>query len=179
MANNNKQKQPKNKKHQCNLELATTRTRGTADPRPVLDAVTMQHRTQLVLNLTTADPTHNVTLSEIMASVPGGPTMWPKVRIAHYEAWGGDGNVQNQPLTLQILTNTGEEFGGDQASFTDSGTSGSRRSHVSIRPGLFQRAQWADGSSTNPVLRVSSPVPATGSQNVILQVSLELRSLTV
>lgn len=168
-------------KHQCKFDAETVRTRGTIDPKPVLTSLVMSYRAQIQVVLNTATPSHDVTLAEIMAKVPGGSTTWPKVRITHYEAWAGDAvgpTTGTPPLNLRLLTTTSEEFGGDNASFSDAGTFGSRRPHISVRPGLFQRLQWADAASVNGVVSLSQVIPAGESSSVILQVSLEMRSLS-
>jgi len=177
------QKKRQQKQHQCKIDAETTRTRGTTEPRPVLGSLVLNYRAQLIVDLTTAAPSHDVTFAEIMAKVPGGATTWPKCRITHYEAWGGDAagaTTGTNSLTLRVRTQGSEEFGGDNASFTDYGTFGAQRAHVSIRPGMFQRLQWADGSAVNPALTISSDVVPSGTSNrVVLQVSLELRSLSL
>lgn len=174
----NQRKQQRNKQHDCKIVAETVRTRGTIDPKPVLTSLVLTYKAQLQVPLTSTANAHIVTLSEIASRIPGGSTLWPKMRITHYEAWGGD-TADTAPLTLTMRTSSGEEFGGDNASFSDAGTFGRSRPHVSVRPGLFQRLQWADSASVNGVIRLQQALPASSSSNVILHVTVEVRSSSI
>jgi len=176
------QRKQRNKQHDCKVVAETVRTRGTLDPKPVLTSLVLTYKAQLQVTLDAANNTHIVTLSEIAGRVPGGSTTWPKMRITHYEAWGGDAigpTTGTPPITLKMLTTSSEEFGGDNASFSDAGTFGRSRPHVSVRPGMFQRLQWADSASTNGVISLHQLLSTSQSSRVILHVTVEVRSVSV
>jgi len=162
--------------HQCRIETAAVRLPGNPEPAPILKALVLNYRAQLNLNVLAATPLL-IKPSDISAAIPGGSTQWPRMRIMKYELYGNDGSLAtgtaSAPITLELTSNSGSEFGGDNAQFTDSGTIGARRAHIAVRPGMFQRLQWTDSTLTTSVAEVSSITAAS----MILQVSVELRSV--
>lgn len=162
--------------HQCRIETAATRVPGNPEPKPVIRALVQSYVAQLNLSIPTPGTPVSVTPALIAAAIPGGAGMWPRMRIMKYELYGNDGSlstgVTSGRLILELTSNSGSEFGGDNAQFTDNGTIGARRAHIAVRPGMFQRLQWTSSTVATPVATVDDTVASV----VILQVSVELRS---
>jgi hypothetical protein len=125
----------------------------------------------------------NLTPSSLIADVPGGSTMWDRLRILHVEIWGSDipttGLTESPQIQLELLnlgSSTG--IGTENAAFLDTGTIGARRAHVSVRPGSLYEAAWLETSdSTTNVLSISTS--SANTESITLQATLELRSVVV
>jgi hypothetical protein len=125
-----------------------------------------------------------VSIADIMAAVPGGSTLWERVRFHHFEVWGTDqpaGTASalataSSPIRVTMLNDSNNNFNGDVPTFEDSGTTGQSRAHVSFRPDLFTRLQWNNSGSTSTILRIQmyGVVAAT---RVVIHSTLQLRAI--
>jgi hypothetical protein len=159
-----------------------TRTRGSLEPPAVLDTIVISYRFQLTVPVLTAT-TVLITPKDLIDGVPGGDTTWNTLRILHVEAWGPDSSqtalLGLSSLTLGILSISSTGITTDQAVFIDTGTMGAQRSHISIRPGsLFELAWFNTDDDTTNVISIATSAAATVTDQVTLQVSVELRSNT-
>jgi hypothetical protein len=181
--NNNRKKVFPRPNPMRQLQLETVRTKGSLNPPEILTSIPMSYRLGMLVQ-TTGALVSTVNFSDLILRVPGGPTAWTRMRINHVEAWGPDNASANTTsslaLTVTLPTESSAAIGGDVPSFTDHGTYGANRAHVSFRPGLFQRAQWQSSGIGQPAvtIRLNEPV-ATTSHFVVLQVSVDLRSVEV
>jgi hypothetical protein len=149
--------------------MGSTMTNGDVDPTPVNSSIKLAHRVQLVVPLPTANTAVEITNGMIAAQVPGNAG-FTGFRLMKIDAWGNDTSSLTVFLTAP---------GNDQASFTDWGSPGARRSALHITPSFDVRTAWQVLSSAGGVNQFSVQSGSAVTTGIIINVTIELQSLTV
>ncbi len=159
--------------------LTSVRTRGTNDPPDTKTDLSLTQRFQLDAQATTG--VANVRYLDIANRIPGGATVWDRMRVHHIEVWGPDyynnaSNGSTAGMQVTMLANSGSNFNSDVPTFTDHGTFGQSRPHVSFAPDLFTRMQWNPSNSTDILLVITSEDP-TFVGRFVVHITCEVRSV--
>lgn len=116
-----------------------------SSPPPVIDTITVRKRIQIQLPQPGTAPVP-ITVSSLMAGVPGGSTYWGRVRIERLDVWS-DFKIPTEGATSTTNTDTltvAIPPGGvsPATEWTDTGVPGQRRAHIGFRLGLMKRAEY-------------------------------------
>jgi hypothetical protein len=116
----------------------------------------------------------------ISAAVPGGTTYWSKIRIQSVRIWAQTqlgnvttGNGNTPVLRVDCRDNNVNE---PALSWSDTGTSGQRRPAIAFQPGLREQASWYGTANTQPICAIRLANLATGTEEVTVQVVVEILS---
>jgi hypothetical protein len=147
--------------------VQATRVHGPFDPPPTTRDIQL---TQKFTSTITTDSKGiaNVTVNSFMAIVPGGSTIWDRVRFMKFSVYAPA--VQDSYISAQL-----DEPGStsaDNPNFVDYGTAGSRRPALHLSPSFIERIQWIPTSSAHNLLILQS-LPDT---KLILSITAQLRS---
>jgi len=125
------------------MGLSSVLTRGPTDPQPV--QYTIEHTYRTRLTVAPAGGTDvGVTMADLMASVPGGSTLWETARLDHISVFAPAdvaGYVRVRMAEDTATVEPGQSLS-DGKTFEDYGTQGSLRPVVHIRPALSLRQRW-------------------------------------
>jgi len=159
------------------LHFEARRVTGSIDPLPVQQSILLQQRVQLQAVLANGKTTA-ITAAAICSQLPGGAASWDRFRILKVEVWGGDNAAPLAPGSLDLTVGlTSVVAGTDTAYFTDVGTTGARRAHLCISPSSLYQMSWNRSADTTALITISTfVVPATETDTVYVQVSIEARS---
>jgi len=162
------------------LRTQAKMTRGTPDPIGI-NPIVCTYRGMTTQNVASGS-LGVVTPSVLIAFVPGGAAAWARFRLLHVEIWGPStltsAETNLSSVTLEILGLATSGIGADQATFTDHGTHGSRRAHLSIRPAsMFELSWFSTADTATNLFQYSTNAPATATDQIVLQFTVELRSV--
>lgn len=165
--------------------LTSVRTRGSIDPPNTKTDISLTQRFQMhaIAGGSLAPVgTAFVSYQDIVNRIPGGAAVWDRMRIQHVEVWGPDVNPTSTALgsspgiQVTMSTNSLTNFNTDVPTFTDHGTAGQSRPHVSFVPDLFTRMQWNSSSSPDAFLIIQSE-DITFKGTFLVHITCEVRSV--
>jgi hypothetical protein len=181
MARKQVKKSPGRGNNTPRIQYTSVRTKGSEDPPDCKTDLSLTQRFQL--DAVAVAGVATVTFAAIAARIPGGSAVWDRMRVQHVEVWGPDSvpvsaNQYGSSAGMQVTmnTNNGTNFNTDVPTFTDHGTVGSRRPHVSFVPDMFTRMQWNPSASTDSLLTITSE-SATYTGSFIVHVTVQVRSV--
>jgi hypothetical protein len=177
--NRRRSRKQKNQNIQQVLRPAAVRTRGTPEPPQVLNSLTITYRSRLVAQVNNAGMA--IYPTSISGALPGSNAAWDQFRILHIEVWGPDASqlTGGSSPTIQLIVGnlSGTGAGAEGQTFSDLGTLGARRSHISVIPGSLYSLSWfTTTDSTTVLFGVASSTP-TVFDEFIIDVTVEALSV--
>jgi hypothetical protein len=153
------------------------------DPPSTLQTFLLSMKVEALVGLTlvtTSSQGSPVTRDNLVAMLPGGAVVWDRYRIVKIEVWGGDTQSGGTPapdlnLTITPIRDT------ETTVFTDSGTAGSDRAHICVRPSTLFQQQWLSTAPDNTAqfyLGSTNLLGTTPTSLAVLHVSFEARTKT-
>lgn len=143
----------------------------SADPPPVESSIRVLKRIQITLPYDTTS-LGDVSMSVLMAGVPGGLTYWNRARLEKVDIWSNSSSTGTDTLT--VLLPGVDEWSQPPVSFVDTGTYGNRRACVSFKLGLLNRARWLSVADTTVLFTAKADGQASGL--LVVQATIELLS---
>jgi len=177
--NNTRGRQPKataeGMEQQITRSMVPHRAGILVDPPQVTPSITAKKRIQLTMEVTPSTPSSGtLRFSDLMAGVPGGLTYWASFRVERIDFWSmWNGQAAN---TITVTIPTASSWGQPALEWSDSGVPGKRRAHVGFKLGLIQRTRFVGVAVTDTICVVTVDGPATTSNFVTVQASIELVS---
>jgi hypothetical protein len=138
---------------------------GPFDPPQVTNDILVTKKVQIITNLP-ATGAIKVSAAQIAAYTAVEPIDL-RIRLLKISAWAPAGPGTRIRLIMS-------ETNGDQAEYSDSGTQGSRRPNVHVRPSFLTSMDWRVGTSADAYCTIDNDGSALEEQCTI-QVTVEMR----
>jgi len=132
---------------QSQMALNTVLTRGPSDPPPVCYTIDVMYRTRMTLAPAGATDVA-VNVSELMLTVPGGPTLWTNMRLEHVSVYAPADVTGYVRVRMADTSSGAANVYGDGRTFEDFGTQGALRPQVHLRPCLSIRNVWYESGGS-------------------------------
>lgn len=178
-----RRKTPRKSQHHndTRVHFEHTLSRGPANPPRTLASflMTMKIEAKVQLGQQTSTGGTNLTGTQLSAMLPGGAVIWDRWRILKIEVWGADYQSGGPTVPDVNLTINATNMMTETAVFTDTGTAGSQRAHISVRPSTLYQQSWRSTAPDSAVYLTIGSTTLTGttpSAITVLHVTFEART---
>jgi len=157
--------------------MATSRIRNIPDPPQISNDIILDKVVQVNV-LITNPAASQVTLGTVLGVLPplsGGA----RVRFRGVRVWGPAANSAGGDGAVRVIINENpgpSSTVDDNAEFVDNGTAGAQRPSVHLGMGWLQQSLWLSDPAS-PLFTLDSNGIATGTQNCVVHVSVQIRLL--